>query len=214
MLKGESSKKWERLIESVRIKSFENFKSEVIELIEEIMGEDVYKDQIKYLVDTPQPTNLSTAEWCDRVTVINAGLIYLKKGTKAMSEEDLVKKVITSNLKPELMRDFIMEKGDKATTLKEVKQILCWIDRANAHMKQATEMILKSKLKDSKGKKKEKESQDREKGGANMCRLKNHDHAWSKCPNNLISKNFAGKSYTRSQQVRDMRMISQRRLRR
>ncbi len=84
MLKGESSKKWERLIESVRIKSFENFKSEVIELIEEIMGEDVYKDQIKYLVDMPQPPNLSTAEWCDRVAVINAGLIYLKKGTKAM----------------------------------------------------------------------------------------------------------------------------------
>jgi hypothetical protein len=84
VLKGESSKKWERLIESVRIKSFENFKSEVIELIEEIMGEDVYKDQIKYLVDMPQPPNLSTAEWCDRVAVINAGLIYLKKGTKAM----------------------------------------------------------------------------------------------------------------------------------
>ena len=29
-----------------------------------------------------------------------------------------------------------------------------------------------------------------------MCRLKNHDHAWSECPNNPISKNFSGKSYT------------------
>jgi hypothetical protein len=113
-----------------------------------------------------------------------------------MLEEDLVKKVITSNLKPELMRDFIMEKGDKATTLKEVKQILRRIDRANAHMKQVTEKFLKRKPKDSKGEKREKESQDREKGGTNMCRLKNHDHAWSKCPNNPISKNFAGKSYT------------------
>jgi hypothetical protein len=28
-----------------------------------------------------------------------------------------------------------------------------------------------------------------EKGGANMCRLKNHDHAWSECPKNPISKN-------------------------
>ena len=83
-MKGEPSKKWESLIKSVRIKLFENFKSKVIELIEEIMGEDVYKDQIKYLVDMPQPPNLSTAEWCDRVAVINAGLIYLKKGTKAM----------------------------------------------------------------------------------------------------------------------------------
>jgi hypothetical protein len=27
-------------------------------------------------------------------------------------------------------------------------------------------------------------------------RIKNHDHAWSKCPNNPISKNFAGKLYT------------------
>ncbi len=77
----------------------------MIEQIEEIMGKDVYKDQIKYLVDTQQPTNLSTAEWCDRVAVINAGgLIYIKKGAK----------VIMVNLKPELMKDFIMEKGDKA----------------------------------------------------------------------------------------------------
>ncbi len=29
-----------------------------------------------------------------------------------------------------------------------------------------------------------------------MCRLKNHNHAWSECPNNPISKNFSGKSYT------------------
>jgi len=192
-LTGEPSKKWESLVDSVRTKTFDNFKTKVIELIEEIMGEDVYKDQIKYLVDTPQPTNLSTTEWCDRVAVINAGLIFLKKGAKAMSEEDLVEKVITSNLKPELMRDFIMNRGDKATTLKEVKQVLRRIDRANAHMKQATEKFLKSKPKDSKSEKKEKES---EKGGTNMCRLKNHDHAWSECPNNPISKNFSGKSYT------------------
>ncbi len=101
-------------------------------------------DQNKYLVDTPQPTKLLTTEWCDRVAVINSGLIWLKKGAKTMSEEDLVQKVITSNLKPELVRDFIMNKGDKATTLKEVKQVLCRIDRANAHMKQTTEKFLKS----------------------------------------------------------------------
>ena len=53
---GEPSKKWESLIKSVQIKSFKNFKSKVIELIQEIMGNDVYKDQTKYLVDTPQPT--------------------------------------------------------------------------------------------------------------------------------------------------------------
>ncbi len=29
-----------------------------------------------------------------------------------------------------------------------------------------------------------------------MCRLKNHNLAWSECPNNPISKNFSGKSYT------------------
>jgi hypothetical protein len=141
------------------------------------MGKDVHRDQIKYLVDTPQPTNLTTAEWCDRVAVINAGLVYLKKGAKAITEGEVIKKVITVNLKPELTRDFILEKGDKATTLKEVKQILCRIDCANAHMKQATEKLLKSKAKDSKGEKKEKgEPQEREKSGVNMCRLKNHNH--------------------------------------
>jgi hypothetical protein len=192
-LKGEPSKRWESLNDSVRTKTFDNFKKTVNELIKEIMGEDVYKDQVKYLVDTPQPTNLSTTEWCGRVAVINVGLIWLKKGSKAMPEEDRVKKVITGNLRLELMRDFIMNKGDKATTLKEVKQVLRRIDHANAHMKQATEKFLKSKPKDSKGEKKEKES---EKGGANMCQLKNHNHAWSECLNNLILKIFTGKLYT------------------
>ncbi len=164
-LKGEPSKKWEGLIESVQNKTLDNLKNKVIELVKEIMGKDVHKGQIKYLVDTPQPTNLTTAEWCDRVAVINAGLVSLKKGAKAMTEEEVIKKVITVNLKPELTRDFILEKGDKATTLKEVKQILCRIDRANAHMKQATENLLKSKAKDSKGEKKEKgERTPRERG--------------------------------------------------
>ena len=103
-----------------------------------------------------------------------------------MSEEEVIDKVITANLKPEFMRDFILEKGDKVSTLKEVKQILRRIDCANAHTKQAEEKLLKSKQKDSKGKKKEKESHEREKGGANMCWLKNHNHAWSECPNNPI----------------------------
>ena len=29
-----------------------------------------------------------------------------------------------------------------------------------------------------------------------MCRLMKHDHAWSKCPNNPISKNCSCKPYT------------------
>jgi hypothetical protein len=86
-------------------------------------------------VDTPQPTNLSTAEWCDRVAVINVGLIYLKKGAKTMR----LKKMSSTN----------------------------------------------------------------------MSRLKNHDHAWSKCPNKPISKNFSGKSYTEN--PASMRTVSQRR---
>jgi hypothetical protein len=194
-LKGEPSKKWEGLIASIRTETVDNFKSKVVELVEEIMGEDVYKDQLKYLMDTPQPTNFTTAEWCDRVAVINAGLVWLKKGVKAMTEEEVVEKVISVNLKPELMRDFILERGDKATTLKEVKQILRRIDRANAHMKEATEKLSKMKMKEDKEVKKGREKEV-EKGGANMCRLKNHDHAWSECPNNPISKNFSGKSYT------------------
>jgi hypothetical protein len=51
-------------------------------------------------------TNLTTAEWCHRVAVINAGLVmYLKK--KVMTEEELIKKIITVNCKLEFMWDFI-----------------------------------------------------------------------------------------------------------
>ena len=67
-------------------------------------------------MDAPQPTSLTTIEWCDRVAVINAGLVCLKKGGRMMSEEEIIKKVITANLKLELIWDFILEKGDKATT--------------------------------------------------------------------------------------------------
>jgi hypothetical protein len=93
------------------------------------------------------------------------------------------------------MWDFILEKGDKATTLKEVNQILHRIDHANTHMKQATEKLSKMKVKEGK---EEKTTQEKgiEKGGTNMCQLKNHKHTWNKCPNNPISKNISGKSYT------------------
>jgi len=33
-----------------------------------------------------------------------------------MTEEEVIKKVISVNLKPELMRDFILEKGDTSST--------------------------------------------------------------------------------------------------
>jgi hypothetical protein len=170
-LKGEPSKKWEGLIETVRKKTFDNFKNKVIELVGEITGEDVQKDQIKYLTDTPQPTNCTTMEWCVRIAVINSNLVYLKKGGKAMTEEEVIERVISVNLKPDLMRNFILYKGDKATTLKEVKQILCRIDCANAHTMQATEKLFKIKAKDNKGEKAKRkgEHMEREKSAVNMC---------------------------------------------
>jgi hypothetical protein len=117
------------------------------------MGEDVlHKDQIKCLTETPQPTNLTTTECHDRVSVINAGPVFLKKRAKPMSEEEVIDKVITANLKPELMWDFILERGGKASTLKEVKQILYRIDRANAHMKQVTENLSRVKARTTKEK--------------------------------------------------------------
>ncbi len=88
----------------------DNFKNEVIELVEKIMGEDVLKDQIKYLTDTPQPTNLTTMEWCDRIAIINSSLVYLKKGENTMAEEEVIERVISVNLKPNLMRDFLLYK--------------------------------------------------------------------------------------------------------
>ncbi len=197
-LKGEPSKKWEGLIETVRNKTFDNFKNKVMELAEEITGEDVHKDQIKYLTDTPQSTNLTIMEWGDRIAVMKSSLVYLKKGGKAMTEEEVIERVISVNLKPNLMQDFILCKGDKATTLKEVKQILCRIDCANLHTKQAAEKLLKIKAKDNKGEKEKGKGElmEIEKSTVNMCWLKGHNHAWNKCPNNPISMNFAGKSYT------------------
>ncbi len=46
-MKGEPSKKWEGLIETIRTKTVENFKTKVIKLVEETMGNDIYKVQLK-----------------------------------------------------------------------------------------------------------------------------------------------------------------------
>ncbi len=87
-MKGEPSKKWEGLIETFQSKTFENFKNKVIELVEEIMGKDVNKDQIN-LVNIPQPTNLLTAVRCNRVVAFSTGLIYLKpQGRRRMKGDD------------------------------------------------------------------------------------------------------------------------------
>jgi hypothetical protein len=80
--------------------------------------------------------------------------------------------------------------------------------------KQATEKYLKSKPKDSTGEKKEKESQEREKSGANMCRLKNHDHAGASAQTIQFQRMSQASHTQKSQQARDMQTISQRRHRR
>ncbi len=41
-LKGEPSKKWEGFIVTIRTKTVENFKTKVIDLVEEIMGDDIF----------------------------------------------------------------------------------------------------------------------------------------------------------------------------
>ncbi len=40
-MKGEPSKNWEVLIENIRTKTADNFKTKVVEVVKEIMGEDV-----------------------------------------------------------------------------------------------------------------------------------------------------------------------------
>jgi hypothetical protein len=67
----------------------------------------------------------------------------------------------------------------------------------NSHTKQGIKKPLKIKARDSKWEKeKEKEEfTEREKSAVNMWWFKGHNHAWNKCPNNPISKNFAGKLY-------------------
>jgi hypothetical protein len=120
-------------------------------------------------MDTSQPTNLTTAEWCDWGVVINAGLVYLKKGGKAMTEEEIIEKFISVNLRSKQQKSFSKTMWKTTRGRRERKK------------KESSKKERKARWK---------------KSTVNMCWLKGHNHAWNKCPNNPISKNFPGKSYT------------------
>ncbi len=81
-----------------------------IELVKDIMGKDGHKDQIEHLLNTSQPTHLTTTEWCDRMAVIDAGLVFLTKEVKAMTKKGVI--IITENLELDLTRNFILKKQD------------------------------------------------------------------------------------------------------
>ena len=113
--------------------------------------------------------------------------MYLKK--KAMTEEELIKKIITVNCKPEFMWDFIRN------WKKSSRSFAGLIVQINTWNKQQKSFLI-AKKKPVKERRKWQENLKRERNGANMCWLKNHNHAWSEYPNNPISKNFSDKLYT------------------
>ena len=124
---------------------------------------------------------------------------YLKKDAVAMTEKELIGKVVKKNLGLNYTKDFILQSGDQETSLKGVKKVLRKIERAHGMEKQLQkkqklqqQLHLKQDKTDGEKEPKKEEPGPRPK---NMCGVHNKTHEWKDCPNNPHSTNFNGTSY-------------------
>ena len=201
-LEGEPLQQWNKVTKNNRAFTKEAFQNKLYDLVEELLDEDVYDDQLKYLQETEKPKAISASEWMDRIEVLASASQLIKKGATEMDEETIIKKVITKNLPSDYAKDFIMQGGDKKKRIKDVKKLLRTIERANnfdikAKLQQQQELKDQQRLRQQlkKNEKPEKEVDTSNNYSTGKCRLQGHVHEWSECQNNPRSTNYNGTHY-------------------
>ena len=90
------------------------------------MGEKIVKHQLKYLIYTKMPRDMTAKEWIRRARAINSLIPHMAMGAQGLTDEELRDEVIEPNLpsylqhKMELLTyqtDNLNDMGDKLSTL-------------------------------------------------------------------------------------------------
>ena len=174
-LGGDALDTWNSLILG-NTKSAANFKTAQIELVETLIGDEAYDEQVGYLQDTRKPHDMEVHKWIQRMKTINSYLPTLSNGSVSLTEIQLVK-IITKNIPKAWKTQFKLADGHKLKTTIEAQKKLRLLEKDEKHRKQF-------KLKE-----KEKEVFKRKKDGGSSgtfktkcTRCKDDEHEWFDCP--------------------------------
>ncbi len=203
-LGGNALRTWNRIAKNVRNPTINSFMNHWHELVGEIIGDEVYDDQLEYMKDTTIPKKMDMMDALNRLMVMNESLPMLEKGGESLTEQQLISDIIAKKLPIQYRKDFLLLDGDKAKKITDVKKILKKVQRANnattkqhnAEVQQLQQQIdeLKKQVSNSNNNHNtNKEGGTRDDG---KCRLKGHEHDWNECPNNPRSKKYNGTHYS------------------
>ena len=170
---GDALDTWNSLI-SGSTKNKANFKTTQIELVETLIGDEAYDEQLEYLQDTRKPHDMKVHKWIQRMKTINSYLPTLSNGAISLTEIQLVK-IITRNIPKTWKTQFKLADGHKLKTTIEAQKKLRLLEKEEKRQKQI-------KLKD---KEVFKRKEDNKSSGnfKNKCtRYKDDEHEWFDCP--------------------------------
>mmetsp|Transcript_15769 Transcript_15769/g.19209 ORF Transcript_15769/g.19209 Transcript_15769/m.19209 type:complete len:186 (-) Transcript_15769:331-888(-) len=168
-----------------------NFEKSVEELVEALLTEDAYKEQLTYLQETGKPFNMSVQAWIHRMKAINAYLPVMKTGGKSLTETQLIQ-IITKRQPVSWHDEFKLQDGHKLTRVNAALSKLKIFERREKCKRAVQE-------KHTENNKRQKRNRE-EKGGSgfrNKCARCDDDHKWFDCPEyNKNSKAY--KEYEKS----------------
>jgi len=167
-LGGDALDTWNSLILG-NTKSAANFKTAQIELVETLIGDEAYDEQVGYLQDTRKPHDMEVHKWIQQMKTINSYLPTLSDGSVSLTEVQLVK-IVTKNIPKAWKTQFKLADGHKLKTTIEAQKKLRLLEKDEKHRKQ---FKLKEKEKDVFKRKKDGGSSDTLKKNAHGARMMN-----------------------------------------
>ena len=187
------------------------------ELVERLIGEEVYDQQRDYMLEIKKPRDVSVKQWLTRLKTINTYLPFLSNGGKgtSFSEAELVK-MITKNMPRHWKTPFRLAGGHRLHTVLGARHILLLLEKQDK-MKNTNEDVRgKDKGRDKgkgngPGKKIPNKTESRSDKGTtkNPCGIPGHqNHEWGSCIYNPKSDKFKGEARTPKDYDKDGKFIN------
>ena len=182
-----------------------NWQDYVEELIERLMGEEVYENQIDYIMESKKPREMNVRKWILRLKTMNTYLPFLKHGGNGnkFSEEELVK-IVAKGIPQSWKTQFRLSGGHRKQSVLEAQHILQLLEKQEKVQDKKRDVKPRgrgkvddsssdSRKRNSSGKGSEK-ARDKPK---NPCGIPGHEnHDWKDCRYNPKGNKFCGEART------------------
>ena len=198
-IKGDAWNTWVGIIQDTPLpRSQDSWQAQLELFVEEKLPEEPAQKQLNYVKNTCKPKRFTSRQWVQRVKHINSLLLVM--GKDRLSEEEIVKDIITQNLPEPWMKLFKLSGGHRLRKFKQALDILevlesnesLYITRQGKKNKPRKGKTHQNKRETSKRNNKESAPSKTRNHLKNLCnhpRHTNASHKWKDCIYNRRSKN-------------------------